>query len=60
MPNGTNNNICKAHSGLKARIEQCEDDVKNLWAKIDKFTMMLFLVFGGLLANLLVSLFFKG
>ena len=52
-----NNNICREHSGFKARIAECEDNVRSLFKKIDRFTMMLFLVLGGLLANLLVSLF---
>ena len=28
-----NDSICKAHSGIIARIKNCEDDVKALWNK---------------------------
>ena len=32
MPDGNeNNNVCKAHSGILARIKVCEGNVTELW-----------------------------
>ena len=54
---GENNQICKAHSGFNARIEQCEDDVSALWKKWDRMQVMIVATLVGVIANLLVVIF---
>jgi len=57
-----NQNICKAHSGLEARIKNMEDNVKKLWAKWDKMQTIVIGIFVTMSLNLIaaiVILFFK-
>ena len=51
--NGNNNSICKAHSGFKARIEDCEENVKNLWTKYNNNQKMVLGIFITLSLNLI-------
>ena len=48
------NQLCKAHSGFKNQIESLEEDVRSLWKRWDKMTMMLYAVLGGVILNLLI------
>lgn len=43
------NQVCKAHSGLVARIESCEGNVKELWRKWDSMQKIIITL---LLSNL--------
>lgn len=49
-------NICKAHSGLDARLRTTEDNVSKLWAKWDKMQMIVIGVFVTMSLNLLTVL----
>lgn len=56
------NNRCKAHSGLEARIENMEGNVKKLWTKWDKMQSIVIGIFVTMSLNLIaaiVILFFK-
>lgn len=47
-----NNELCKEHSGFKARIAKLEDNVSQLWRKWDNMQKMVFVIFGGIIINL--------
>lgn len=56
------NNRCKAHSGLEAKIEILEDNVKRLWTKWDKMQNIVIGIFVTMSLNLIAAiiiLFFK-
>jgi hypothetical protein len=55
-PNKTNNTVCKAHSGLIARIESCEENVKALRKKWDNNQKLMLVILGGIIANLVILL----
>ena len=58
MPNEIiNNSVCKAHSGIIARIKNCEDDVKALWNKWDSMQKMTLGIFITLSLNLIAVVF---
>ena len=44
-----NNTLCKAHSGLNARLDTAEDNVSRLWKKWDSMQKLLI---GSLLAGM--------
>jgi len=52
-----NNSVCKHHSGFKARIENTEANVKTLWKKWDRLTIVMLLTLGGVVANLIIEFF---
>ena len=52
-----NDSICKAHSGIIARIKNCEDDVKTLWSKWDGMQKMTLGIFITLSLNLIAVVF---
>jgi len=57
-----NQNICKAHSGFDARLENMEDNVSKLWTKWDKMQSIVIGIFVTMSLNLIaaiVILFFK-
>jgi len=51
------NFICKEHSGFKARIEECEDNVSRLWRKWDRMQIMVIATLAGVIANLAILIF---
>jgi len=57
MNKGTNNTVCKAHSGLIERIKDCEDNVKALWKKWDNMQIMVLGIFITLCLNLAGGIF---
>jgi len=55
-------NICKAHSGLEARLKTMEENVSRLWIKWDKMQTIVIGIFLTMSLNLItaiVILFFK-
>jgi len=50
------NSICKQHSGLLAKIDALEKQVTGLWAKWNKMQALLFVIFGGVILNLIILL----
>jgi len=48
------NNLCKQHSGFKARIESLEDKVTELWKKYDAIQKTMFGAALALIINLIV------
>lgn len=48
-----NNHICKAHSGVLARIEDCEENVKALWQNWNANQKMILGIFITLSLNLI-------
>ncbi len=57
------NKLCNKHDGFRERFTAIEDRVtkmeksmKDLWKRLDKITMMAFLILGGLVVNLIVLL----
>ncbi len=53
----TNNQLCKAHSGFKARIETMEGQMQELWKKWNGMQKMLFMIFGAVILNLVMLIF---
>lgn len=53
MNNQTCNQVCKEHSGFKARLEKLEDNVSKLWEKWDSVTKMVITIFVILSLNLI-------
>jgi flagellar biosynthesis/type III secretory pathway M-ring protein FliF/YscJ len=37
----TNNNVCKAHSGLESRLKTMENNVHELWSKWDSMQKLM-------------------
>lgn len=48
------NHICKAHSGMEARLDHMETNNKTQWKKIDRIQIMLVLTLVGIIGNLVV------
>lgn len=51
------NFICKEHSGFKARIKECEDNVSRLWQKWDRMLIMVIAILIGIITNLGILIF---
>jgi len=52
----TNNQICKAHSGLEKGIETLEGSVVELWKKWNGMQKILFAIFGAIILNLVIAI----
>lgn len=57
------NKLCNKHDGfrerfiaIEARLTKLEASMKSLWKRLDKFLFVGVLILGGILANLVVSL----
>ena len=48
---------CPAHSGLEKDIENIQTNVNMLWKKWDTLQKWIFVIIGGVFANLLYSVF---
>lgn len=57
MEKSTNNNLCKAHSGVIERLNDCEGSLKMIWAKLGSFEKMAFGALIALILNLVVVIF---
>lgn len=47
-----NNNICKAHSGLCVKLDDIDENMKDLWHKYDSIQKMMLAGLVGIIANL--------
>ena len=51
---------CKMHTGFEARIATMENNIKSLWAKLDRIQLTLFGIFAALVTNLIMTYFKVG
>lgn len=53
----TDNNVCKAHSGLESRLKTMEENVHQLWSKWDSMQKLTIGIFATLALNLIGLVF---
>ena len=51
------NSLCKAHSGIMARVKTCEDNMKALWTNYNGMQKTILAVFITLALNLIGVIF---